>query len=117
LESVQNALDQGRTVGSTAVGKAVPYAAVPRFWSDQCDSRLQIAGLSMDHDSRVVRGSPADGRFSVFLYRGADLIGIESVNSPADHVAGRKMLAAGVSIRPAQALDPAFDLKALVSPA
>lgn len=115
LESVQNALDQGRATGSTVAGKPVPYTAVPRFWSDQYDCKLQMVGLSLDHSSHAVRGSLADGRFSVFLYKGDDLIGVDSVNSPADHVAGRKLLAADVSVRPEQAADPAFDLKGVAA--
>lgn len=117
LESVQNALDQGRATGATVAGKAVAYTAVPRFWSDQYDSKLQMVGLSLDHASHAVRGSTADGRFSVFLYRGEQLVGIDSVNSPADHVAGRKLLAAGASVRPDEAADPAFDLRAAAAEA
>lgn len=117
LESVQNALDQGRATGSTAAGRAVAYASVPRFWSDQYESKLQMVGLSLDHTFHVVRGSPADGRFSVLLYRGEQLVGIDSVNSAADHVAGRKLLAAGASVRPDEAADSAFDLKAAAAAA
>jgi NADPH-dependent 2,4-dienoyl-CoA reductase/sulfur reductase-like enzyme len=58
LESVQNAVDQARAVAARLTGKPAPYAALPWFWSDQGDLRLQIAGLLMGHDSTVVIGKP-----------------------------------------------------------
>jgi 3-phenylpropionate/trans-cinnamate dioxygenase ferredoxin reductase subunit len=51
------------------------------------------------------------GAFSVFCYKGDRMIGVESVNRAGDHVFGRRMLAAGRSITPAQAADMSFDLK------
>lgn len=64
--------------------------ALPWFWSDQGNDKLQIAGLTHDADQTVLRGSPETGSFSVFCYAGDRLLGIESVNRPADHVVGRK---------------------------
>jgi 3-phenylpropionate/trans-cinnamate dioxygenase ferredoxin reductase subunit len=52
------------------------------------------------------------GVFSLVYFRGGALIGIDSVNKPADHVAGRKLLGAGKVITPAQAREPGFDLRA-----
>ena len=66
LESVQNAADQGRAVAARLLGQARPYRAVPWFWSDQGDIKLQIAGIITGHDHCVVRGSVNDGRFAVF---------------------------------------------------
>ena len=54
-------------------------------------------------------------RFSVFLYAGKELVAVESVNSPADHMAARKLIDSGIELTPQQAGDPAFDLKALIS--
>lgn len=112
LESVQNAVDQARGIAARLAGRPAPYHAVPWFWSDQGELRLQIAGLTMGHDLAAVRGDPDDGRFSVFCFRGERLIGIESVNRPADHIAGRRILAAAPNLTPAQAADPNYDLKA-----
>ena len=61
----------------------------------------------------VLRGSPAEGRFSLFRYDGPRLVAIESINRPADHMMGRRLIAAGVSPTPEQAADPAFDLRSL----
>jgi 3-phenylpropionate/trans-cinnamate dioxygenase ferredoxin reductase component len=112
LESVQNAVDQGRCVAARLAGRPAPYAAVPWFWSDQGALKLQIAGLATPHERAVARGDPAGGAFSVFCFRGGRLIGVESVNRPLDHVLARKLLASGADLAPEQAADPGFDLKA-----
>jgi 3-phenylpropionate/trans-cinnamate dioxygenase ferredoxin reductase subunit len=112
LESVQNAVDQGRCVAKRIAGHPAPYAAVAWFWSDQRDLKLQMVGLTAGCDRTVLRGNPAERAFSVFCFRGDTLLGIESVNRGADHMFGRRLLAAGASVTPDEAGDPSFDLKA-----
>jgi 3-phenylpropionate/trans-cinnamate dioxygenase ferredoxin reductase subunit len=55
LEAWRNAQDQGSHVAGNMLGAAVPYAALPWFWSDQYDQTLQVAGLSESTDTTVVR--------------------------------------------------------------
>ena len=112
LESVQNAVDQARHVAARLTGDAGAYQAVPWFWTDQGPAKLQIAGLTDGHDRTVVRGDRSEGRFSVFCYRGEDLLGAESVGRAAEHMAVRRILTAGAPLSPAQAADIDFDLKA-----
>jgi 3-phenylpropionate/trans-cinnamate dioxygenase ferredoxin reductase subunit len=112
LESVQNAVDQGRCVADRLAGRPVPYQKVPWFWSDQGDLKLQIAGITIGHDTSVLRGDPADRNFSVFCFRGGRLIGVESVNRTADHVVARRLLAADPELSPEQAADESYDLRA-----
>ena len=114
LESVQNAVDQAKAVAAAILGRDEPYDAVPWFWSDQYEIKLQMVGISRGHDREVVRGDPASGRFSVFYFKDGRLIAIDSVNRPSDHMTGRKLLATGTSLTPAEAADGAFDLKAAV---
>jgi 3-phenylpropionate/trans-cinnamate dioxygenase ferredoxin reductase subunit len=109
LESVQNATDQARLAARTITGHEDAYRGVPWFWSDIGDMKLQMVGLASGSDRNVVVGEAAENRFSVFHYLGDRLTCIESVNRPADHMLGRKMLAAGFSPHP-EAL--AGDLKA-----
>jgi len=92
VESVQNATDQGRTVALALGGQPNPYLAPPWFWSDQHDIKLQIAGDLTGHDQTRVGGRPAAGTFSTYCFRAGKLIAVESINSPSDHVAGRKVL-------------------------
>jgi 3-phenylpropionate/trans-cinnamate dioxygenase ferredoxin reductase component len=112
LESVQNAVDQARLVAAHIAGKPAPYDKVPWFWSDQRDLKLQIAGLTSGHDSAVLRGDPANGSFSVFCFRGDRLIGVESVNRPADHIAARRILFGEPRLSLEAAADPDYDLRA-----
>ena len=112
LESVQNAVDQGRCVADRLAGRPVPYQKVPWFWSDQGDLKLQIAGITIGHDQSVLRGDPANRSFSVFCFRGGRLIGVESVNRTADHVIARRLLAGDPLLSPEQAADETYDLRA-----
>ena len=112
LEAVQNAADHARCVADRIVGKPHPYTALPWFWSEQGKLRLQIAGLITGHDRTVLRGEPQSGAISVFCYRDGALVGIESINRPADHAHARRILAAGRQVSPDQAADDSFDLRA-----
>ncbi|MGX4708295.1 FAD-dependent oxidoreductase [Rhodococcus sp. DMF-1] len=111
LESVQNAVDQARCIAAQLTGTETAYRSVPWFWSEQYEAKLQIAGLTTGTDTSVVRGSVADGAFSVFCFRQGRLLGVESVNRPRDHMAARKMLACTMPLTPEQARDVDFDLK------
>jgi 3-phenylpropionate/trans-cinnamate dioxygenase ferredoxin reductase component len=115
LEAVQNAADHARCVADRIVGKPHPYTALPWFWSEQGPLRLQIAGLTTGHDQTVLRGNLETGEFSVFCYKHGALVGIESVNRPADHAVARRLLAAGRQVTPDQARDDSFDLRAAAS--
>ena len=108
---MQNATDQGTTVAAAILGSAEPYTALPWFWSDQYDVKLQIAGLTDGHDRTVTVGDPAEGRFSVFCFRNDRLIGIEAYNRPIDFLMGRRILEAGNSLTPEIVARPGFDLR------
>lgn len=114
LESVQNAVDQSRIAAASLLGKSEPYHAVPWFWSDQADLKLQIAGLSTGYDQTVVRGNPDDEKFSVLYFREGRLIAIDTVNDAPDYMAVRRALGDGQTIDPATAADTSVKLKSLV---
>lgn len=111
IESVQNAVDQGRCLAARLTGRPTAYAAVPWFWSDQGPHKLQIAGLAQPGDASVARASETG--LSVFRYRHGQLAAVESVDRPADHMAARRILGLGLALAPEQAADPHYDLKAL----
>lgn len=117
LESVQNATDQARFLAARLCGRAGTYSALPWFWSIQGAARLQIAGLGEAGLTEIVRGDPASGKFSVFLFDGDRLKAVESVNSVADHMASRRLLGMPQECRltPGQARDAECSLKDLVS--
>jgi 3-phenylpropionate/trans-cinnamate dioxygenase ferredoxin reductase subunit len=93
LESVQNAVDQAKVAAATLLGQPEPHRAVPWFWSDQGDLKLQMAGLTTGSDDFAVKGSFESEQFSVSHYRDGALIGVESVNRPADYMQARRALA------------------------
>ncbi|MER5627984.1 FAD-dependent oxidoreductase [Streptosporangium sp. NPDC002544] len=93
LESVQNAIDQGRAVGADVADKGGVYSAVPWFWSDQDTLKLQIAGLADDFDEHLLFGNLDEERFSVVYFRRQDLVAIHAVNRPKDYLAVRRALA------------------------
>ena len=111
LESIQSANDGARALASLVVGRGAPCTAVPWFWSDQFDLKLQMAGLAGPGDDVVLRGDMASDRFSVFYLRQGTLVAAHSVNKPAEHMQSRKLI--GARARPAadQLADPSFDLK------
>jgi 3-phenylpropionate/trans-cinnamate dioxygenase ferredoxin reductase subunit len=112
LESVPNALEQAKQAAAAILGKPVPRAELPWFWSDQYDLRLQIAGLPFDVARTVVRGDPDAGRFVVF-HLDADnrLQAVEAVNSPAEFMAARAWAAAAQVLDPDRAADPGVAVK------
>jgi 3-phenylpropionate/trans-cinnamate dioxygenase ferredoxin reductase subunit len=114
LESVQNASDQARCVALHVVGKASPYVAFPWFWSTQGDLRLQIAGLLSAGCKEVIRGDVNSSNVAVFNFKDDKLVCVETLNRPADHMLGRKLLSQQLPITPVQAADLGFDLKTLV---
>ena len=112
LESVQNAVDQARNVAARLMGKPAAYGALPWFWTDQGDLKLQIAGLSDGHDQTVLLGSAESRKLSVLCFRKGQLVAVESCNRPADHMAARKVLARAARLTAEQVSAPDFDLKA-----
>ncbi len=113
LESVQNAVDQGRSVAARLAGKPAPYDALAWFWSDQADLKLMIAGLSHGVDAWVLRGDPETRAFSTFGFRNGRLAVVESVNRAGDHAAAKRIIGTTKMLTPEDAANPAFDLRAL----
>ena len=113
LESVQNATDHGRHAARSIMGHHTHYAETPWFWSTQGSIRLQIAGISDPGDEPVVLGDPSGGKFSIALLRDGVLAAVESVNSPADHIAARRLVGRGITLDAETLADPGFSLKAL----
>jgi len=114
LESVQNANDQATTVAKALTGQAAPYHAVPWFWSNQYDLRLQTVGLSIGYDDVVVRGEPANRSFSVVYLREGKVIALDCVNATKDYVQGRALVIGGVAPARDALADAETPLKSLV---
>ena len=111
LESVQNAVSQGKTVATAIIGKPAPYAEVPWFWSDQFDLKLQIVGLSDPTDEVVIRGSVEECKFSACYLRNGIFVAINCINTLRDFNAAKKLIAAHARPDPVTLADPDIALK------
>ncbi|KPF63838.1 NAD(P)/FAD-dependent oxidoreductase [Porphyrobacter sp. AAP60] len=115
LESVQNAHDMANTVAKAIMGEKEPYHALPWFWSNQYDLKLQTAGLSFGFDETVLRGDPATRKFTVVYLKDGKPIAFDCVGTMKDYVQGRKLLENKVGrIDPAVLADPEVPLKDLL---
>jgi 3-phenylpropionate/trans-cinnamate dioxygenase ferredoxin reductase subunit len=115
LESVQNANDMAVTAAKAIVGAPQPYQAVPWFWSNQYDLRLQTVGLSIGHDQAVVRGDIASRSFSVVYLRQGRVIALDCVNAPKDYVHGRALVVGRAMVPVNRLQDAATSLKEVLA--
>ena len=99
LESVHNAMEQSKTVAFSVLAKPLEYNQVPWFWSDQYDHKLQIVGLSGEHDNVVMRGNTKDQKFMLFYTKDNQLIAVDAVNNPKEFLICRKLVANKVKIK------------------
>jgi 3-phenylpropionate/trans-cinnamate dioxygenase ferredoxin reductase component len=115
LESVQNANDQATIAAKTIIGESIAYDAVPWFWSNQYDLRLQTVGLSTGHDEAVLRGEPDTRSFSVVYLKQGRVIALDCVNATKDYVQGRALVLAGAELDPLDLADTSRPLKELIA--
>ena len=115
LESVQNAVDQAKTAVHHILGNPTAYHAVPWFWTYQYHLKLQMAGISIGYDEYVVRGEPDSGKFSIYYYKAGKLIGVDSLNKPADHLNARKLLELDIHPTKTEITDLSVALKTLIT--
>lgn len=114
IESVQNANDQAAAAARCIAGRPVPYEAVPWFWSNQYNLRLQTVGLALGFDRTVLRGDPGSESFSVIYLKNDRVIALDCVNATKDYVQGRKLVEHGVSVPAARLADTSMPLKEML---
>ena len=114
LESVQNATDMATCAAKAICGDPQPYEALPWFWSNQYDLRLQTAGLSLGHDATVLRGDPSTRSFSVIYLKEGRVIALDCVNRTKDYAQGRRLVEDRAVIAPELLLDTEIELKAML---
>ena len=111
LESLQNANDMAIAVAKTIAGEPTAYDAVPWFWSNQYDLRMQTAGIAIGHDETLLRGDQEGRSFCVIYLRRGRVIAIDAVNAMADFVHGKTLVAEGARLRRDLASDASIPLK------
>ncbi|MGA5462318.1 NAD(P)/FAD-dependent oxidoreductase [Mycobacterium sp. NPDC050041] len=103
LESVPGAGEQAKVAAATICGKSKKVAALPWFWSDQYDVKLQIAGLNTGYDEVVLSGDPTRDRdFTCFYLRAGELIAADCINRPRDFVFSKRVITQQVPIERAE---------------
>jgi 3-phenylpropionate/trans-cinnamate dioxygenase ferredoxin reductase subunit len=110
LECIQNALAQADRVAAHITGQPAAEPEVPWFWTIQHGVRLQTAGIRHSEDQVIVRGEPADGKFSVVYLDGGRLAAVDTIGNLADFRAAKRLVAQGALIDPALAADPGIPL-------
>ena len=112
LESVPNAMDQARTAAANMLGGDKAYAAVPWFWSDQYELKLQMLGFSADGDASVLRGNPETLQFAQFYLHDGKVVAVDAVNSPKEFMVAKQLF--GHSVAADDLANPEIDLKSLL---
>jgi len=116
LESVQNATDQARVAALTLCGKEKAYEALPWFWSDQYDLKLQIAGLSQGYDEVIIRGDRQNSRsFAAFYLKDGKVISVDAVNKAPEFMVGKRLISGKLLVDKAKLADENISMKELIS--
>ncbi|MFZ3328374.1 MAG: FAD-dependent oxidoreductase [Methylocella sp.] len=116
LESVPNALEQARVAAASIMGRPIPAAAAPWFWSDQYDLKLQMAGVSDGYEEIAIRGSMEASSFIAFYLKEGRVIAADSVNRLGEFMAAKRIVGARMEIVPARLADESAPLKSLLQP-
>lgn len=114
LESVQNAIDQAKAAAPAMLGTGAAYDPVPWFWSDQYDTKLQIAGLGHGADAHIVRGDPASGAFAVAHMAAGRLLALDAINQPRDYMHARRIVPSATAVDTDALADPETPLSQAV---
>ncbi|NQY15007.1 MAG: FAD-dependent oxidoreductase [Henriciella sp.] len=117
LESVHNAIEQGKLSAAAIMGKPRPPEDCPWFWSDQYDLKLQIAGLSQNYDETVLRGDPSERKFAVFYLQNGKMIAVDAINSAPEFLASKKLIITGASLAPSLLSDTFKSMKEIAATA
>ncbi|VXD04408.1 Putidaredoxin reductase CamA [Pseudomonas sp. 9AZ] len=120
LESVPNAIEQGKVAANSLMGNKIPYRSVPWFWSDQYDLKLQVVGICSGFDEFVVRGNlnePSCRSFAVFYFKDGHLLSVDAVNRPQEFMLSKKLVAERARLNPAALADDSVPFKTLVTTA
>jgi 3-phenylpropionate/trans-cinnamate dioxygenase ferredoxin reductase component len=94
LESVQNAVDQAKIAAKAICEKEdAVYDAIPWFWSDQYDLKLQMVGLIDGYTEVITREDPQDkNKRSTWFFKEDELISVQAVNDAKAYVYGTKLI-------------------------
>ena len=90
LESVGNAIDQGKTVALNIAGETTAFNVKPWFWTEQFDQKLQIAGLCNGYTDIIER--KLRDKVSFWYYKNKILIAVDAFNDPHSYMIGKRLI-------------------------
>lgn len=93
LESVPHAIEQAKSAATRLCGGRKAYCTVPWFWSEQYDSRLQIAGLNRGHDRVLVQRDPPNNALVAWYIQEGRILAADCINSPGQFMRAKKLIA------------------------
>tara|TARA_R110002126_G_scaffold34643_1_gene107042 strand:+ start:4412 stop:5653 length:1242 start_codon:yes stop_codon:yes gene_type:complete len=112
LESVQNAVDQSRIAAASICGKGIVYDAIPWFWSDQYDVKLQMVGLSNGYNEVLVRKEEGESvSFSVWYFKDDELLAVDAINNGKAYVLGTRFIKGNQKIDKTKLVDVSIPMK------
>ncbi|MDO0916769.1 FAD-dependent oxidoreductase [Streptomyces sp. DT2A-34] len=104
----------GEAVGRAILGRPVPDAGAPWFWSDRHGTRLEAIGTMADAERTVLRGAPESGAFLAFGLRGDRVVAAAAIDRTRDIKAVRRIVDRGIAVDPAELADESADLRSLL---
>ena len=107
-------MEQSKTVASSIINKSLAYNQIPWFWSDQYDHKLQIVGLSGEHDKVIMRGDMSEAKFMLFYTKDDKLIAVDAVNNSKEFLICKKLVANKVTIKADEISNPDTNLNDLI---
>jgi 3-phenylpropionate/trans-cinnamate dioxygenase ferredoxin reductase subunit len=94
LESVHNAVEQGRGIAAAVCGQERQCRQMPWFWSDQYEHKLQTVGLPTRRHRTVLRGEVNSGSFGVlYTNDGGAIEAVDAINAPRTFAKARALFA------------------------
>jgi NADPH-dependent 2,4-dienoyl-CoA reductase/sulfur reductase-like enzyme len=105
IEHWTTAIEQAKYVARriTGTGGDEPFGALPYFWSDQYDRKLQAHGFpGADAEIEVIDGDLDGDRFAAIYLVGGRATAVVAVNHPRQVLAGRRRVLAEIALQEAQ---------------
>lgn len=114
VEHYDNAIKMGEHAATAMLGEADVFDDPHWFWSDQYDSKVEMAGFAPTWDRMVVRGSLEDRSFCAFLLDDGGVVrSTVSLDWKRDVRRSFALIKSQVAPDPSALADPEVDLRKL----
>src|SRR5512132_615778 len=110
VEHWANALNQGPAAARNMLGRSLPYARLPYFYSDQYDLGMEYSGLAASWDRVVVRGDLATRQFIAFWLQEQRVVAGMNANVWDVTESIQALIRGGWPVDPARLADPDLPL-------